>query len=182
MVWSFLEKFPNVQSAMFIKSEIQLRARKNDLKEHWPKCLAATDGNVEKAKDMFVKIIYNKPAWLAVVGLVDPYRKAESLRLHIGYLLTCTSVSVSVSVSPSLPAASTSGMTANLNIESSVPGADIEIDGAFVGNTPSTVAVATGSHQIAVKKKGFTDWSRTLNVTGGMVHLSAELEQEQTKQ
>jgi hypothetical protein len=102
--------------------------------------------------------------------------KAEGLRQHIDYLMTCTSVS------PSLPAASTSGMTANLNIESSVPGADIEIDGAFVGNTPSTVAVATGSHQIAVKRKGFTDWSRTLNVTGGTVHISAELEQEQPKQ
>ena len=74
------------------------------------------------------------------------------------------------------------GMTANLNIESSIPGADIEIDGAFVGNTPSTVAVATGSHQITVKKKGFTDWSRTLNVMGGTVKLSAELEQEQPKQ
>jgi hypothetical protein len=72
-------------------------------------------------------------------------------------------------------------MTANLNIESSVPGADIEIDGAFVGNTPSTVALAAGSHRIAVKRKGFTDWSRTLNVTGGTVHLSAELEQEQPK-
>jgi len=73
-------------------------------------------------------------------------------------------------------------MTASVNIESSIPGADIEIDGAFVGNTPSTVSVATGSHQVAVKKKGFTDWSRTLNVTGGTVHLSAELEQEEARQ
>jgi hypothetical protein len=95
------------------------------------------------------------------------------LRRHIDYLVP------RISVSPSLPGASTSGMTANLNIESSVPGADIEIDGAFVGNTPSAVPVATGSHQIAIKKKGFTDWSRTLNVTGGNVHLSAELENEQ---
>jgi hypothetical protein len=67
-------------------------------------------------------------------------------------------------------------MTANLNIESNISGADIEIDGAFVGNTPSTVAVATGSHQVTVKKKGFTVWSRTLNVTSGTVNLSAELE------
>jgi len=67
-------------------------------------------------------------------------------------------------------------------IDSAPPGADIEIDGAFVGNTPSTVAVVTGSHQIAIKKKGFTDWTKTLSVTGGTVHLSAELEQEQPKQ
>lgn len=175
MVWSFLEKFPNVQSAKFIKGEIQLRERKKDLQEHWPKCLAATDGNVEKAKDMFIDIVINKPVWLEVVRTFDPPRKAHGLRLHTDYLLSCTSVPTS------LPAASTSGMTANLNIESSVPGADVEIDGSFVGNTPSTVVVTTGSHQIAVKKKGFADWCRTLSVTGGTVHLSAELEQESAK-
>ena len=65
---------------------------------------------------------------------------------------------------------------ATLVIDSIPPGADIEIDGAFVGNTPSTVAVAPGSHQIVVKKKGFTDWTKTLNVTGGTVHLNTELE------
>jgi hypothetical protein len=66
---------------------------------------------------------------------------------------------------------------ASLTVESTPAGADIEIDGAFVGNTPSTVSVAPGSHQVAVKKKGFTDWTKTLNVTGGSVHLNAELEQ-----
>jgi hypothetical protein len=63
-----------------------------------------------------------------------------------------------------------------VTIDSTPPDADIEIDGSFVGNTPSTVAVAPGSHQIAVKKKGFADWSKTLNVTGGSVRLNAELE------
>jgi hypothetical protein len=173
MAWSFFENIPTVKTVKFVKGEIQLRERKKDLQEQWPKCLAATDGNVEKAKDMFVDIVINKPVWLEVVRTYDPPRKAHGLRLHIDYLMSCTSLP-----SASLPATSTSGMTANLNIESSVPGADIEIDGAFVGNTPSTVAVAAGSHQIAVKKKGFTDWSRTLNVTGGTVNLSAELEQE----
>jgi hypothetical protein len=78
---------------------------------------------------------------------------------------------------PASPAAQ-----ASLSIDSTPPGADIEIDGAFVGNAPSTVAVAPGSHQITVKKKGFTDWTKTLNVTGGTVHLSAELDQEPPKQ
>jgi hypothetical protein len=65
---------------------------------------------------------------------------------------------------------------ASLVIDSSPPGADIEIDGGFVGNTPSTVPVAPGSHEIAVKKKGFADWTRKLNVTGGSIHLSADLD------
>jgi PEGA domain-containing protein len=71
---------------------------------------------------------------------------------------------------------------ASLTVDSTPPGADIEVDGAFVGNTPSTVSVAPGSRQITVKKKGFTDWTKTLNVTGGTVHLNAELEQEPAKQ
>ena len=65
---------------------------------------------------------------------------------------------------------------ASLLIESTPPGADISVDGAFVGNTPSTVTVAPGAHEITVTKKGFADWSRKLNVTGGSIHLDAELE------
>lgn len=76
-----------------------------------------------------------------------------------------------------IPALPVAPAQVSLNIESTPPGADIEIDGAFVGNTPSTVTVTPGSHQISVKKKGFTDWSKTLNVTNGSVHLIAELEQ-----
>jgi PEGA domain len=62
-------------------------------------------------------------------------------------------------------------------IESTPAGADIEIDGAFVGNTPSTLTISSGSHDIEVKKKGFADWSKKLNVTGGSIHLNADLEQ-----
>jgi hypothetical protein len=60
----------------------------------------------------------------------------------------------------------------------SVPdGADIEVDGSFVGNTPSDVQVAEGEHTVSVKKAGFKDWERKLKVSGGSsVHLSAELE------
>jgi hypothetical protein len=65
---------------------------------------------------------------------------------------------------------------AAISIDSTPAGADIEIDGAFVGNTPSTVNVDPGSHKVAVKKTGFNDWSKTLNVTGGTIHLNAELE------
>ncbi len=65
---------------------------------------------------------------------------------------------------------------ANLIVESSPGGADIEVDGGFAGNTPSTITVTTGPHEITVKKQGFADWSRKLNVTGGTVHLTATLD------
>jgi len=75
------------------------------------------------------------------------------------------------------PPAPAAAAQASLTIDSTPPGADIEIDGGFVGNTPSTVSVALGSHQIVVKKKGYTDWTKTLNVTGGTIHMNAELQQ-----
>lgn len=73
--------------------------------------------------------------------------------------------------------AAPASMQAMLAVDSTPAGADIEVDGGFVGNTPSTVTVTPGSHQIVVKKKGFIDWAKTLNVTGGNVHLNAELQQ-----
>jgi len=80
------------------------------------------------------------------------------------------------------PAAVIASVQPTVTIDSTPPAADIEIDGAFVGNTPSTINVAAGSHDIAVKKKGFTDWTKKLNVTGGSVHINAELDAESTKQ
>ena len=81
--------------------------------------------------------------------------------------------------SQAIPALPASGVTSQpkLTIDSNPSGADIEIDGAFVGNTPSTIDVAAGSHDISVKKKGFSDWTKKLNVTGGNIHVNAELEQ-----
>src|ERR1039458_2469495 len=68
-------------------------------------------------------------------------------------------------------------VSAKLQMGSDPPGADIEVDGSFVGNTPSDVQVAEGDHTVTVKKTGFKDWERKLKVTGGSsVHLNAELE------
>jgi hypothetical protein len=65
---------------------------------------------------------------------------------------------------------------ASLLIESTPPGADIEVDGSFVGSTPSTLNVVPGNHDITVKKKGFADWNRKMNVSGGTVRINAEME------
>ena len=80
-------------------------------------------------------------------------------------------------VAPGSPvAASATTQMASLTVESPESGADIEVDGSFVGSTPSTVSVAPGQHTICVKKKGYTDWSRAMSVSGSAVRVSAELE------
>jgi PEGA domain len=73
------------------------------------------------------------------------------------------------------PVAATSS-TVKLQIDSTPPGADIEVDGGFVGNTPSDVQVAEGDHTVIVKKSGFKNWERTLKSSAGnSVHLGVEL-------
>ena len=76
---------------------------------------------------------------------------------------------------PALAAAAAATTTA-ITIDASVPNCDIEVDGAFVGNTPSTVAVTPGQHTITVKKKGYADWSRPMTVSGPTANLHADLE------
>jgi hypothetical protein len=67
--------------------------------------------------------------------------------------------------------------SAKLQLESNPSGADIEVDGSFVGSTPSDVQVSEGDHTISVKKTGFKNWERALKVSAGStVHLNAELE------
>ena len=68
--------------------------------------------------------------------------------------------------------------TGQLDIASTPPGADIEIDGKFVGNTPSSISVAPGDHEISVKKSGFTDWTRKMSVSAGRININAELTAE----
>jgi hypothetical protein len=65
-----------------------------------------------------------------------------------------------------------------LDLVSTPPGADIEIDGKFVGSTPSSISVSPGDHDIAVKKSGFADWNRKVTVSSGHVNISAELTPE----
>jgi hypothetical protein len=63
-----------------------------------------------------------------------------------------------------------------VEVVSTPSGADIEIDGSFVGNTPSTLGAAAGQHQVVLKKKGFQPWERKISIVGGHVKLDAELE------
>ena len=81
---------------------------------------------------------------------------------------------------PAAPAQTSSGTHASSNsdvaVASTPAGADIELDGAFVGNTPSTITVPAGDHTITLKKLGFTRWERTIKVSGGKIQISADLQ------
>jgi len=66
--------------------------------------------------------------------------------------------------------------TTELSLVSTPDGADIEVDGAFVGNTPSTVTLASGEHTVRVSKKGYQSYEKNLHTSGGKINLRAELD------
>ena len=84
---------------------------------------------------------------------------------------TAPQAAAPATAAPAVPSAG------KLTVVSVPDGADIEVDGSFVGNTPSDVQVPEGEHTIVVKKTGFKDWQRKMKVSGGSsVRLNAELE------
>jgi diacylglycerol kinase family enzyme len=97
------------------------------------------------------------------------------MRLDLAKFQPATQAAVATVPPPVTP-------SGRLKLETDPPGADIEIDGNFVGNTPSEIEVAEGEHTVTVKKAGFKDWERKLRVTGGSnVNLSAKLEKQDSQ-
>src|SRR5438309_987256 len=61
-------------------------------------------------------------------------------------------------------------------IRAPTPAAGSEIDGGFVGSTPTTLEIAAGMHHVSVKS-GAKGWQRTLQVTAGSsISLNANLQ------
>ncbi|MCD9187234.1 MAG: PEGA domain-containing protein [Pyrinomonadaceae bacterium] len=69
------------------------------------------------------------------------------------------------------------GTEINVAVKSDPEGAEIMIDGMFVGNTPSTIKLKSGEHKISIKKRGFITWDRTMMLnTGSEITIKADLE------
>lgn len=73
----------------------------------------------------------------------------------------------------------TSTAANQISVSSTPANADIEVDGNYVGSTPSVIDVTPGEHSVAIKKSGYKSWERNLKVTGGSIHVAAELEKAQ---
>lgn len=56
---------------------------------------------------------------------------------------------------------------AAINFTSNPAGAEITLDGSYVGNTPSSITTAPGRHVVALSMRGFAKWKRELQVTAG---------------
>jgi PEGA domain len=75
-----------------------------------------------------------------------------------------------------------SGSQAVLDFWSSPTGADIFVDGAYVGKTPHSLTLAPGQHTISLRKKDFGTWQRRMLVEAGKRKVGATLEQKSLAQ
>ena len=74
---------------------------------------------------------------------------------------------------PLLSAQSQSSDIATVALTSTTAGADIEVDGAFVGNTPTTLTLAAGQHRVIIRA-GSQNWDKTVQIRpGSSITLSA---------
>jgi hypothetical protein len=63
------------------------------------------------------------------------------------------------------------------NFSSAPSGAEITLDGRYVGSTPSVVGISTGNHVVVLFMPGFERWKRELTVSSGSeLNVSATLQ------
>jgi hypothetical protein len=67
------------------------------------------------------------------------------------------------------PAATQAGLvgTADVNLSSDPNGADITVDGNYVGSTPSLIKLKPGTHSIKITKNGYLPWVRSIDTASG---------------
>ncbi len=69
--------------------------------------------------------------------------------------------------------------TATVSFDSNPTGADVEVDGVFLGSTPAELPLALGQRAIRISKKGFKPYQRTIQVlSGGAQRITVDLESE----
>jgi hypothetical protein len=62
-------------------------------------------------------------------------------------------------------------------VKSNPDGAEITVDGKFMGTTQSTLKLAAGEHTVKIEKNGYKEWNRTVSLTaGGDITIDATLE------
>jgi hypothetical protein len=124
--------------------------------------------------------VVNDPVQACVDGkkliLIRP--DGKEYRSNIVQAVRNTEASPPTAADSSSPASGSSAASspAKLQVASNPAGADIELDGAFVGSTPSKIEIAPGDHDLAVVKDGYKRWTRKIRVTGGEININADLQ------
>lgn len=68
---------------------------------------------------------------------------------------------------PAAAGSSSSKEEVKCSFSSTPSGAEVTVDGRYVGSTPSVLSMSTGTHAVMISMAGFAQWKRELAVTAG---------------
>jgi PEGA domain len=83
----------------------------------------------------------------------------------------------SPAIAPIQPDSTAPVQQATVEFWSRPAGADIELDGRYIGSTPSRIIVPAGEHTVTIRKQDFRTWQETVKVASRNVRVTAYLEQ-----
>jgi len=79
---------------------------------------------------------------------------------------------------PATPEPALSEEMIRCRFSSTPDGAEINIDGSYVGNTPSEIGLPPGAHAVVISMPGYGEWKRELHITpASTVNVTARLQQ-----
>jgi hypothetical protein len=153
----------------------------------WSKCVALPIGQTFDARrDKYgITIFYENEKGGASKQLYTVVESAQAPKPATPPGLTQSSATPATNAESPVQAAAPAVADANrekikCNFSSTPPGAEITLDGRYVGNTPSAIGVSTGSHVVVLFMPGFVQWKRELSVgSGSEVNVSASLQKTQ---
>lgn len=91
-----------------------------------------------------------------------------------------TPAAVPPQTAPAAQSATATQETVKCSFSSTPPGAEVWVDGRYVGSTPSVLSLSTGNHTVEVSLPGFGQWKRELTVSpGSELTVNAVLEKAQ---
>jgi len=75
------------------------------------------------------------------------------------------------------PLPADAGELATVILKSTPEGADITVDGKYVGSAPASLRLTPGDHTVTIEKSGYRAWQRTISLSpGGINTIDATLE------
>jgi hypothetical protein len=162
----------------------------------WSRCMPLPKGSSYDAKrDKRGLIVYYvddngkvRKQLYAYVGGAPKANPAEPVAERDAQLAPSPVTATPVQETPKAPApvAAPAVVTGNAqgqvkcSFSSTPAGAEITVDGQYVGSTPSTLSLSVGVHVVEVSLPGFVHWKRELTVSSGSeLTVNAVLEKAQ---
>jgi len=78
---------------------------------------------------------------------------------------------------PTQPPAPPKPPLVTLELSSTPAGADVYVDGEFVGKTPTSLSASPGEHTVVMRKANYSTWQRQVQATGAKRRVAGYLEQ-----